>query len=127
MPFEHPYLPDDPTDKKGMAYDTVVRRWPVIVTGIVDHLHKSCHVLSLESQQSDSQIQTLRDKLVEGKGIIEKISELKYHMARDHALEPIPEDQEPLVDEYNRELTWLVEKGKGTWFTAPWLFSECYL
>jgi len=38
---------------------------------------------------------------------------------------PIPDDGEPLVGEYNAELNRLSELNKGTWFTAPWLFSEC--
>ena len=124
----------------------MVRRWPIIITGVVDQLHRACHILSIASQQTDSERQTLQDKLDEGKGIIEKIGELKYHMGRDHPLQsvlsnvsqcnpvskrrallvrPIPDDSEPLVDEYNAELNNLSELGRGTWFTAPWLFSEC--
>ncbi|KAH9982017.1 hypothetical protein BJV74DRAFT_852635 [Russula compacta] len=48
-------------------------------------------------------------------------------MARDRALEPIPDDGEALVDEYNAELARLEGRGQNTWFTAPWLYAECYL
>lgn len=37
---------------------------------------------------------------------------------------PIPEDGEPHVKAYNSELARLNAEGKGTWFTAPWLFAE---
>ena len=37
---------------------------------------------------------------------------------------PIPADGEALVDEYNAELAHLEERGKHTWFTAPWLYAE---
>ena len=29
-----------------------------------------------------------------------------------------------MVESYNTELARLTEKGKGTWFTAPWLYAE---
>jgi len=48
-------------------------------------------------------------------------------MARDRALEPIPVDGEALTEEYNAELVRLEECGQNTWFTAPWLYAECYL
>ena len=75
----------------------------------------------------------------EGKKIIEALSRLKYEMARDRPLEwvilafqtsvligdrRVPDDGEAMVDVYNRELDSLTADGKGTWFTAPWLFAE---
>ena len=36
----------------------------------------------------------------------------------------VPEDGEADVDTYNAELAKLEEKGKHTWFTAPWLYAE---
>ncbi|KAG7087527.1 hypothetical protein E1B28_013486 [Marasmius oreades] len=48
-------------------------------------------------------------------------------MARDHALEPIPQDGEPHVDLYNGRLERLTQQSRNTWFTAPWLYAECYL
>ncbi|PFH47770.1 hypothetical protein AMATHDRAFT_151339 [Amanita thiersii Skay4041] len=119
MTFSPPYPPYDPTDKSG--YETVVVRWPVIVTAIVDHLHNVCNELVSEnSEQTEAKIQ-------EGKKIIARISELKYHMGRDHVMEPIPDDGEPYVDLYNGELRHLAERKQNTWFTAPWLYAECYL
>lgn len=68
-------------------YETVLKRWPVIITGVIDQLYQVCHVLSLESQKPDATKQVYDGKINEGKGIIEQISKLKYGMARDHPLE----------------------------------------
>jgi Damage-control phosphatase ARMT1-like domain len=67
-------------------YETVIKRWPIIITGVIDQLHNACHVYSLQSQQPNPE-KALDAKIAEGKGIIEQISRLKYQMARDHPLE----------------------------------------
>ncbi|KAI3612739.1 duf89 domain-containing protein [Moniliophthora roreri] len=126
MVFSAPFPPYDPTDKSGFSYETVVKRWPIILTSIVDQLHRENHTfhLTLAGEASNPIIEK---KVAEGKDTIERISKLKYDMARDHALEPIPQDGEPLVELYNSELENLAKKSKNTWFTAPWLYAECYL
>ncbi|KAF8064163.1 DUF89 domain-containing protein [Lyophyllum atratum] len=122
--FTSPYPPYDPTDESGFSYQTVVKRWPVIITGVIDQLYRDCHDLSLESQKPDADTSTMENKIAEGKGIIEKISKLKYQMGRDHPLEHIRDDGEADVETYNKELGQLAELQKNTWFTAPWLFAE---
>ncbi|KAF8890624.1 hypothetical protein BD779DRAFT_1516098 [Infundibulicybe gibba] len=131
MPFEPPYPPYDPTER-GWPYQTLVKRWPIIVTGVIDHLYSACHELSLQSQdtnstRNDPDRKALEATISEGRRIIEKISKLKYHMGRDHPLDPIPQDGGFHVDIYNTQLESLANDSKGTWFTAPWLFAECYL
>jgi len=69
----------------------------------------------------------LKERIEEGKGIIEKVSKLKYEMGRDRQLESIPDDGEPGIALYNTELQALAQDKRNTWFTAPWLFAECYL
>lgn len=66
-----------------------MKRWPVIITGVIDQLHNVCHKLSLELQQPgpETHVQILEAKIAEGKSIIEQISKLKYQMGRDHSLE----------------------------------------
>ncbi|KAG6828033.1 hypothetical protein H0H92_009570 [Tricholoma furcatifolium] len=125
--FTSPWPPYDPTDKSGFSYDTVVKRWPIIITGVIDQLHRDCHGLAMESQQAGADTATLEAKIAEGRAIIEKLSKLKYEMGRDHPLPPIPDDGEPAVETYNKELERLGESSKKTWFTAPWLYAECYL
>lgn len=72
-------------------YETVVKRLPVIITGVIDQLHNTCHVYSLESQHPNNLREGLdaMPKIAEGKSIIERISKLKYQMARDHPLESV--------------------------------------
>ncbi|TFK69791.1 DUF89-domain-containing protein [Pluteus cervinus] len=129
--FKSPYPPCDPQDKAGVrnaSFETVVRRWPVIITGVIDHLYNSCHELSLQVQAEEVQDEDVKNaKLEQGKQIIEKLSKLKYQMGRDHALENIPQDGGSLIDTYNDNIAKLAAENKNTWFTAPWLFAECYL
>ena len=79
------------------SYETVIRRWPVIITSVIDVLHRTCHDLSLEikmleetkgpSESNKSKREALREKVAQGTKIIEKVGKLKYEMARDRALE----------------------------------------
>ncbi|KAJ3727729.1 DUF89 domain-containing protein [Lentinula raphanica] len=128
MVFQPPFPPYDPTDKSG--YETVLKRWPVILTAIVDQLHRENHDLhstlgSLEEGTRTEDNARIEAKIVEGKGIIEKVGKLKYEMARDYVMEPIPMDGEAHVDLYNSELEKLAQDSKNTWFKAPWLYAEC--
>ncbi|KAI9459850.1 DUF89 domain-containing protein [Lactarius psammicola] len=117
--FSPSYKPYDPTDKAGFSYETVVKRWPVILTSVIDSVYSANHELTNLPDEAA--------KLEEGKALIAMISRLKYGMGRDRALEPIPADGEALIEEYNAELVRLEECGQNTWFTAPWLYAECYL
>ncbi|EPS95492.1 hypothetical protein FOMPIDRAFT_1132343 [Fomitopsis schrenkii] len=124
--FEAPYLPYDPTDKEG--YETVVKRWPIILTSTIDNIYRVNHQLCVaQSEEHTDESVLAAAKVEEGKGLIEQISKLKYDMGRDRPLERIPDDGEALVQIFNTELARLTEQGKGTWFTAPWLYAECYL
>ena len=70
------------------SYETVVKRWPIIITGVVNYLHNKCHTLSLDLNSLDGEERAvIEKKLAEGTEIIEKVSKLKYEMARDRALE----------------------------------------
>ncbi|KAF9264632.1 DUF89-domain-containing protein [Marasmius fiardii PR-910] len=100
-----------------IQYDTVVKRWPIILTSIVDQLHRENHAHTVPGGQEDP-------KIVESKKIIEQVSKLKYDMARDHPLQPIPQDGEPHVDLYNSDLDRLAKESRNTWFTAPWLYAD---
>ena len=72
------------------SYETVVKRWPVILTSVIDDIHCACHSLLLETKKidiTDGEKQLLDRKIKEGATIIEMISKLKYEIARDHVLE----------------------------------------
>ncbi len=61
------------------SYETVVKRWPVILTTVIDSVYSENHELTGVPDKTD--------KLEEGKALIATISRLKYGMARDRALE----------------------------------------
>lgn len=77
------------------SYETVVKRWPIIITNIIDHVHRLIHDMTMESRQLAQSLdedarehaKALDAKVEEGKDIISKASRLKYRMARDQELE----------------------------------------
>lgn len=127
MTIQLPYPPYDPTDKRGFSYETVLRRWPIIITRVIDEINQQCHDLSLEIKRGVGHKDVLDAKIKEALTIVNEISKLKYEMARDRPINPISHDGEPGIDNYNEELKALALEKKDTWFTAPWLFAECYL
>ncbi|KAG0147394.1 hypothetical protein CROQUDRAFT_76605 [Cronartium quercuum f. sp. fusiforme G11] len=112
-----PYSASDPTT---FAYESTIRRWPMILTNIIDRIVNVNNLL-LDAGPSEA------EKLKEGKQIISQISQLKYECARDKELEPIPDDGGPNAVLYNEELVKTKAASKSTWFTTSWLFAECYL
>ena len=57
----------------------MVKRWPVILTTVIDSVYSVNHELTHLPDEAA--------KLEEGKAIIATISRFKYDMARDRALE----------------------------------------
>ncbi|OBT89372.1 hypothetical protein VE02_01450 [Pseudogymnoascus sp. 03VT05] len=102
------------SDRSSFAFASARSRWPVILTGAIDDVHRA--VSALEPSQTD--------KREEGKRIVETVGALKYEVLHDRAMTPLEEDGGSDIEEYNRELAAL---GETTWLHAPWLFSECYL
>ncbi|GAA5875787.1 hypothetical protein JCM3774_006457 [Rhodotorula dairenensis] len=107
--------------EKSFAYESTVRRWPVILTGVVDELARL---------NGENEVGTEADKarLAEGKQLIQDISGLIYELRHDRTLAPLqatglPDDTQI----YKDELAQLAKKGEDKWFSAPWLFAECYL
>lgn len=48
-----------------------------------------------------------------------------YHRTQlTAAYSPLPDDGEPGIAEYNKELE---QRGTPSWQNAPWLYTECYL
>ncbi|TRM60293.1 hypothetical protein BD626DRAFT_407754, partial [Schizophyllum amplum] len=108
------------------SYKTVNTRWPVILTGVIDTVCNFNHELHVQAAD-EATANANADKIAQGRSIIEQISKLKYEMARDKELQTLYDDGEPHVELYNSQLEELKKEGKNTWYTAPWLFAECYL
>lgn len=72
-----------------VSYVTVLKRWPVILTQIIDTIYHADHDLgiSLASIESAAEKSKVEEKIEEGKAIISKISQVKYEMARNRPLE----------------------------------------
>jgi damage-control phosphatase, subfamily III len=58
-----------------------VKRWPIILTQVIDQLYRANHELSLNPDKE------AQEKIDEGKLIIQQISRLKHKMSRDHEME----------------------------------------
>ncbi|KAL3423524.1 hypothetical protein PVAG01_05271 [Phlyctema vagabunda] len=112
--MEHDTLtkPSLTSDKASFAYISARDRWPVILTGAIDDVHRAV------SESTDE------TKTQEGKRIIEDLAKLKYELQHDRKLTPIPDDGKPDIAGYNTELEKL---GTPSWFNIPWLYAECYL
>lgn len=68
----------------------MVKRWPIILTGIIDTVYRIDHEIGASlstAEPGSAEVTKTEEKIAEGKGIIEKISKLKYDMARDRTLE----------------------------------------
>ena len=84
----------------------------MLKTGALDDVHRTI-VLSTDES-----------KVSEGKAIVAGLATLKYELQHDRRLTPLANDGQPYIDDYNNELEAL---GSVKWFSAPWLFAECYL
>ncbi|KAG4416909.1 hypothetical protein IFR04_009987 [Cadophora malorum] len=100
------------SDKSSFAYISARDRWPVILTGAIDDVHKAV------SQTTDVA------KRTEGKKIVEELAKLKYELQHDRKLTPLADDGQADIEGYNKELEQL---GNPSWFNVPWLYAECYL
>ncbi|KZT54716.1 DUF89-domain-containing protein, partial [Calocera cornea HHB12733] len=115
---EYPhYPPYSPRDRSSFAYDTVSRRWPIILTQVIDAVYRASDAgeyARLEAEQ-------------EGTALIKQVGQLKYAISRNGVMEPIKDDGGSNIELYNNMLSYLELQHENTWFTAPWLYAECYL
>lgn len=64
-----------------------MRRWPVILTSIIDNIYCRNHDLGVSLPfKTPEEAVILEAQIAEGKAIIGKIGEIKYDMGRDRAL-----------------------------------------
>lgn len=65
-----------------------MKRWPIILTKIIDQIHRENHEITMRGMKAtDGAESTWEAQADEGKSIIEKVSRLKYEMARDRELQ----------------------------------------
>ncbi|KAI1000897.1 Damage-control phosphatase [Podosphaera aphanis] len=112
MEYDTKTPPYSTADQTSFAYKSARDRWPVILTGAIDDLHKAV------SETKDEA------KLKEGKKIVADLAKLKHELQHDRPLSPLIDDGEPDIPGYNKEIETLKS---ASWFNCPWLFVECYL
>ncbi|KAG1177182.1 hypothetical protein G6F36_010855 [Rhizopus arrhizus] len=100
------------TNKESFAYDTTVRRWPIILNSAIKDIQET---ISRENNEARKE---------EGKNIIKAVEEIKQELLDDKPLRPIKDNRKD-CEAWN---TILKEHFEGcTWFTGTWLFNECYI
>lgn len=104
--------PSHTADKNSFGYYSARDRWPIILTGAIDDVHKAV------SAEKDG------EKAEEGKAITQALAALKYEIQHDRVLTPLPNDGGADIAGYNKEIE---QRGNPTWFNVTWLFSECYM
>lgn len=112
------------TDSLSFAYPSVRDRWPAIITQIIDDVHRTISDLPSEH----------KDRLPEGKTILNSLAALKYEMQHNRQLVALEDDGYGDIKLYNDELQQRTEADLDgpagetpKWHNAEWLFSECYM
>ena len=105
------YVTSDPTS---FAYTSARERWPSILTGAIDDVHRTISSLASD-RESD---------IKEGKFIVEKLATLKYELQHNRKLTPLSDDGQSDIPDYNKELE---QRGNPNWHDVQWLYAECYL
>ncbi|XP_063710092.1 damage-control phosphatase ARMT1-like [Culicoides brevitarsis] len=101
--------------KQSLAFFTLHDRLPRIITEVIDNL----------SRCKDQIVEQLGEaSREEVKTVIGQISELKYELQTDKELKALPEYTEELK-KWNEFL--LTLDNKKSYFSAVWLYAECYL
>ncbi|KAI6858157.1 DUF89-domain-containing protein [Hortaea werneckii] len=104
--------PSHTSDKNSFGFISARDRWPVILTGAIDDVHKAV------TNASEP------EKVAEGKKIVSGLASLKYEIQHDRQLTPLIDDGGEDIAGYNKELE---QRGNPTWFNVAWLYAECYL
>ncbi|CAG8542202.1 20533_t:CDS:2 [Racocetra persica] len=99
-------------DQEVFAHITATHRWQDIINKAIDNIRDSLHFSEI-------------DKNEEGKKIMASMEELINQIQRKDKLIPIEDDGRPDIISWNDALnTYFKDEN---WFTATWLFAECYL
>ncbi|KFD73092.1 hypothetical protein M514_14996 [Trichuris suis] len=104
--------------RSSFAYVTVKDRLPVILTKVIDTIHRHRHSLISKFGEEASE---------DVKRVISHLSELRYRLTTDKPLtlinSALPDCQiwNKCLEGYKREVG-----EEATWFTCPWLLCESY-
>lgn len=117
-------LPLSASNIGSFAYQTVKDRLPVILTRVIDYLYRERIALGLKYGEAAQ----------EGtKEVVGRLSQMKNEMQtnKDLRLLHSPQPSNPYDDSelWNHQFERFVSKHEvpPKWFTAPWLYVECYM
>ncbi|KAM0786168.1 hypothetical protein ACM66B_006975 [Microbotryomycetes sp. NB124-2] len=122
--WQPPFEPSCAAQEHSFARESTIKRWPTIITQVIDQLNKL-----------NNRTDVAEEQIADGKRLIEQLAQLVYEMRHDRPLatlddgsksscESSPDD----LSQYNDEIHLAEKAGKPlTWFSATWLFAECYL
>jgi len=104
--------------KNTFAYPTIKDRCPVILCKIIDHLYRErINIGNKYGSEAQEKI----------KEIIEQLSKLRYEMQTNKPLTEL-DDTGPGTEIWNQYMSDNKASGAGiTWFSASWMWSECYM
>ncbi|PHH54759.1 Protein-glutamate O-methyltransferase [Ceratocystis fimbriata CBS 114723] len=133
-----PYMTSDPGS---FASVTATRRWPIIITSIVNDVSVTVGNLKLEitkQQEASGTVDPLLlEKTAELVDIQSKIGVLNTEVQRNKPMTPVEDDGFDDVALYNKVIEALKSEANNAdgkspelyarWHNAPWLFTECYL
>nr|CAG8551839.1 5810_t:CDS:2 [Entrophospora candida] len=115
-PNNPPKSPLRSIDQESFGYTTATYRWPIIITKTIDDIYKTRYELDPIKDEEKSN---------EAKEIMNSLGTMKYEMQRKRVLTPIEDDGESDVKSWNDTLNTYFH-GEN-WYSATWLFVECYL
>ncbi|EDV20231.1 uncharacterized protein TRIADDRAFT_51013 [Trichoplax adhaerens] len=107
--------------KGTFAYFTIRDRLPVTLTRVIDGLSRKISKLKAEHNE---------DVAEDAIGIISKLSKLRNEMQTNKEIPELNDEFEdlPIWNNYLRNADQLQESERPLkWFTASWLFTECYM
>ncbi|KAJ3103608.1 hypothetical protein HDU96_009204 [Phlyctochytrium bullatum] len=113
-------------EEGGFAFPTVNTRWPVILTGVIDEIHRR---MASKSSPSLSALLNLPEMAIgseeEAKDIISRVAALKYEVWRAKPVRKLESDGGNDNDIWNKSVR---DHFSGfTFYSASWLWAECYL
>lgn len=108
------------------AYVTIKDRLPTILVKTLDAFHRNWLSFIKRNQINDSN--DWKDAGDESKKIIGEMAKLKYEMVTDKPLDKLIGNATD-IDIWNDYFQEYIKKHREepTWFTAPWLYVECFM
>ncbi|XP_068201245.1 damage-control phosphatase ARMT1-like [Palaemon carinicauda] len=119
-----PPPPLSPVRVGTFAYLTVRDRLPIILTRVIDHLYRDRDIISTQYGE---------DALEGCKQVVSALSQLKNEIQTNKSLRLLQRRDPPQMfddtDIWNREFEKYITENEvpPKWFTASWLYLECYM